>query len=298
MIAWPAYAQKKPVVEEQKTWEEKFIESNKEISAWFDGVTEGIDIFLVGKRVTKEKNKSSIRIDNTTTITEAENFLNTTSIAIKPRLQNLEEFLQLKFTTYDEDETGRGVESSYLRKTQRRKNYGATLGFFRKLGRVRTTFQPRIELQDPLKVSHTLGFESVAQMKNFRLNPKLEFFADANKGVGTFQAINLNYEFNQIWGITFINEGEYQEKLHKLFVTNGFALSQNYSEKTGFIYSWLFHSHNRERYHLYDHIVSVTWQQNVYRNILDFQLQPYWDFAKDNRFKGKSGLIFNISINF
>ena len=304
IIGWPAYAQKKPVdtnepiQEKEFDWEEKFIQSNRDISTWFDGVTEGIDLFLVGKRVTRAKNKSSIRIDNTTTVTESDNFNNTSSISIRPRLQNLEEFLQLKFTSYDEKEDGRGVESGYLRKTQRRKNYGATLGFFRKLGNVRTTFQPRIELQDPLKVSHSLGFESVGEIKNFQLNPKLEFFADADKGTGTFQAVNLHYAFDPVWGITFINEGEYQEKIHKLFVTNGLALSQEFSEKTAFTYSWIFNSHNRERYHLHEHIVSVTWHQNIYRNILDFQLQPFLGFAKDNRFKGKSGVIFNISLNF
>lgn len=314
-IGLPAIAQKRPVIQsevrsekkterpvkkddKEKDWEQSFIQSNREISAWFDGVTEGIDLFLVGKRVTKEKNKSSFRIDNTTTITETENFNNTSSIAIRPRFKNLEEFLQLKFTSYDEKEDGRGVENGYLRKTQRRKNYGATLGFFRKLGNVRTTFQPRIELQDPLKISHSLSFESVAEIKKFQMNPKIEFFADADKGTGVFQALNFNYEFGPIWDLTLINEGEYQEKIHKLLVTNGFAFGQQYNEKTGFTYSWILNSDNRERYHLGKHVVSVTWHQNIYKNILDIQLQPFLEFDKANRFKGKSGVIFNISINF
>lgn len=318
MTAMSAYAQNEPAIKEEprqekpaekkvkkeekkdddKSWEETFIKSNRDISTWFDGVTEGIDLFLVGKRVTKTRNKSSFSIDNTTTITENKNFNNTSSISIRPRLQNLEEFMQLKFSSYDEKEDGRGVENGYLRTTQRRKNYGATLGFFRKLGNVRTTFQPRIELQDPLKVSHSLSFESVAELKQFQMNPKLEFFADADKGTGTFQAVNFNYEFTPVWAITFINEGEYQEKAHYLYVTNGLALSQSYSEKTGFTYSWIFNSHNREKYHLQAHTLLVTWHQNIYRNILDFQLQPNLSFNKDNRFKGKSGIIFNISINF
>lgn len=308
-MTWPAYAQKVPVIkknpageikpeETENIWEERFIQSNKDISKWFDGVTEGIDLFLVGKRVSRFKNKSSFSIDNTTTVTETENFNNTTSIAIRPRFKNLEQFMQLKFATYDEKEDGRGVENGYLRTTQRRKNYGATLGFFRKLGNVRTTFQPRIELQDPLKVSHSLAFESLGEAKHFQLNPKFELFADADKGTGTFQAINLNYVFTPVWAVTLINEGEYQEKLHKLLVTNGLALSQNFAEKTTFTYSWIFNSDNREKYHLTGHTVLFTWRQNVYRNILDFQLQPNLNFEKDNRFKGRAGVIFNISINF
>ncbi len=291
-------AEKKPQDNERSEWEEAFIQGNKDISNWFDGFTEGIDLFLVGKRVTKEKNKSNIRIDNTTIIAERENFNNISTIAIRPRLQNLEQFMQLKFTSYDEKEDGRGVENGYLRKTQRRKNYGATIGFFRKLGRVRTSFQPRITLQDPLKVAHSLAFESVAELTKFRMNPKFELFADPDKGTGTFQAVNFHYEFTPIYSLTLINESEYQEKIHKMSVTNGFAVGHEFSEKTGFTYSWIFNSHNRERYHLEGHSISVTWHQNVYRNILDFQLTPHIDFNKAARFKGTTGLVFNISLNF
>jgi hypothetical protein len=297
-MALPAHAQKEAVIEKEKTWEEQFLKTNLQVSKWFDGVVNGVDVFLVGKRVSKTKSESSFSIDNTTTVTETENFNNTTSIAFRPRLQNLEEFMQLKFTTYNENEKSRGVENNALRTTQRRKNYGATLGFFRKLGNVRTTFQPRIELQDPLKVSHSLAFESVAESKQFSVNPKLEFFADADKGTGTFQAINFNYEFNPTWALTFINESEYQERLHQLFFTNGFSLNQSYSEATSFSYSWLMSSHNREVYHLQTHTLFVGWHQNIYRNILDFSLQPNMVFDKDNQFKGKSGIIFNISVNF
>ena len=289
---------KQPGPPERSEWEEVFIQKNREFSQWFDSFTEGIDLFLVGKRVSKEKNKSSIRVDNTTTVTESDNFLNTTSVAIRPRLQNLEEFMQLKFESYDENQDGRGVENRYLRKTQRKKNYGATVGFFRKLGNVKTSFQPRITLQDPLKVAHSLAFESVAEHEKFKTNPKFELFADPDKGTGTFQAINFNYEFNPVYSLTLINEAEYQEKIHKIFVTNGFAVGQEYSEKTGFTYSWTFSSHNREKYHLDSHTVSVTWHQNIYRNILDTQLTPYLVFSKDRRFKGVSGVIFNISVNF
>lgn len=291
-------AQQEPVIPNESDWERKFIQTNKAISTWFDGVIEGIDLFLVGQKITNERNKSSFRIDNTTTVTEGENYYNVTSLTVRPRLQNLEEFMQLKFTTYDEKEDGRGVENGYLRKKQRHENYGATVGLFRKLGDVRTTFQPRIELQNPLKVSHSLGFESVAEIKLLKINPKLEFFADADKGAGTFHAINLNYELNLAWSFTFINEAEYQDKIHKFFVTNGFVFGQRYSDKTGFTYSWIINSHNREVYHLEEHVVAATWNQNIYRNILDFQLQPFLNFSKTNYFKGKTGVIFNLSLNF
>lgn len=293
-LVWDAQAQN----QSKSDWEKSFIQSNKDISEWFDGLTEGIDLFLVGEKITQQKNKSSFRIDNTSTSAEGENFSNTTSLTIKPRLHNLEEYFQLKFTTFDEDDDGRGVEGGYLRKNQRRRNYGASVGFFRKLGQVRTTFQPRIQLEDPLQITHNLAFESVSNWQAFQVNPKLELFASPTKGTGTFQAINIYYVFNPLFNITLINEAEYQQKINTLSTANGFAIGHQYLEKTLFTYSLIFNSTNRESYHLESYSVFVTWNQMIYRNILSTQLTPRLDFEKEKGFKGQAGLVFNISLNF
>ena len=281
-----------------KTTEQDLIQTNIDISNWFDSVTEGLDLFLVGKKITKEKNKSSFKIENTSTSVEGENFSNVTSLSIRPRFQNLEEYFQLKFTTYDEAEEKRNTERGYLRRKTREQNYGATLGFFRKLGRVKTTFQPRIELQDPLKVSHSLAFESVADYKYLAFNPKLELFADAKKGVGVFQAYNFHIPINTTFSMTFINDGEYLEKLHSLSVTNGVALGQNLDDKTGLTYSLLFDSESRPVYYMTDYTTLITWHQVIYKNILDYQITPNINFDKKRSFKGRAGISLSIGINF
>ena len=252
----------------------------------------------MGKKITKEKNQSSFKIENTSTSVEGENFSNVTSLSIRPRFQNLEEYFQLKFTTYDEADEKRKVERGYLRRKTREQNYGATLGFFRKLGRVKTTFQPRIELQDPLKVSHSLAFESVADYKYLAFNPKLELFADARKGVGVFQGYNLYIPINTTFSVTFINDGEYLEKLHAFSVTNGVAIGQNLNDKTGLTYSLLFNSENRPVYYMTDYTTLITWHQVIYKNILDYQITPNVNFNKTKSFKGRAGIILNIGINF
>ncbi|MFN3454932.1 MAG: hypothetical protein ACK41T_08235 [Pseudobdellovibrio sp.] len=274
------------------------IQGNRDIAEWFDDITEGLDIFLVGKRITEEKNKSSFRIDNTTTSSEGENLKNSTSLGVNVRLRNVEEYFHLKFTSYDEDEQGHGVENSYLRKTQRTKNYGATVGFFRTLGNIKTKFQPRIELKNPINISHSLSFESMAKVQDLQVNPKTEFFASAANGVGMFQAINLNYELTKKEAITFINEAEYQEKIAQLSVTNGIVLSQVVTQKSFLSYSWLLKSLSRESYHLDNQSISVTWGETVYKNILEYQLTPYISFDKSHRFKGLVGVVFNIGIIF
>ncbi len=283
---------------QEKSTAQGLIQTNIDVSNWFDSLTEGIDLFFVGKKITKEKNKSSFKIENTSTSTEGENFSNVTSLSIRPRFQNLEQYFQLKFTTYDEADEKRKAERGYLRRKTRDQNYGATLGFFRKLGRVKTTFQPRIELQDPLKVSHSLAFESVADYKFLAFNPKLELFANASKGVGVFQAYNFNIPINTTFSLTLINDGEYLDKQHSLSVTNGFALNQALTEKSGLAYSMLFNSVNRPVYFMTDYTTLITWHQIIYKNILDYQITPNINFDKKKDFKGRTGIILNIGINF
>ena len=282
----------------EKTTEQELIQTNIDVANWFDSLTEGVDLFFVGKKITKEKNRSSFKVENTSTSTEGENFSNVTSLSIRPRFQNLEQYFQLKFTTYDEADEKRKAERGYLRRKTRDQNYGATLGFFRKLGRVKTTFQPRIELQDPLMVSHSLAFESVADYKYWVFNPKLELFANATKGAGIFQAYNFNIPINTTFSLTLINDGEYLDKLHSFSVTNGFALNQALNEKSGLAYSMLFNSINRPVYYMTDYTTLITWHQIIYKNILDFQVTPNINFDKKRDFKGRAGIILNIGINF
>ncbi|MEQ1722176.1 MAG: hypothetical protein ABL930_03310 [Pseudobdellovibrio sp.] len=281
-----------------ETFEEKFISSNRTISLWFDSVADGLDLFLVGKRITKAKNESYIRIENNTYSQSGVPTTNETNLLINPRLPNLEKYWNLKFTSYDEQESGRGSEKDYLRQSPRERNYGASLGLFRKFGAVRTVFQPRIELKDPLAISHSLAFESVADFTTYQINPKFEFYASASKGTGTFQALNFNFTLNKIFTLTLINEGDYEDKLHKYSVTNGFSFGQYVNENNAMAYSWLFFSNNRDNYHLNAYSISISWYHLLYKKILDFRLTPHVDYARNRDFQGTPGITFQISLNF
>ena len=283
---------------EEPTLEQKLIEKNIEISNWFDSMAEGVDLFLVGKKVTNKRNESNINVENTSYSRESENFVNVTSISANPRLPNLEAYWNLKFTTYDEHAISPRTENGYVRQTPREKNYGASVGFFRKLSNVRVAFQPRIELQDPLRVSHSLSFESVLDYTTYKVNPKFEFFANATKGAGLFQALNFNIKLSDIYSLTFRNEGEYEDKIHRYSVTNGVSLGQVVSDISGLDYGLAFYSNNRENYHLDGYSVSVTWSHVIYRNILDYSLTPHLDFTETEHFRGFVGFVFTTRIHF
>ncbi len=282
----------------EPTLEEKLIKSNIAISNWFDGVAEGLDLFLVGKKLTNRRNDTSVKIENSSFLTDGQGFKNTSGLGVNLRLPNLEDYFQLKFTSYDEKSENRTGKNNYLRQAPRERNYGASVGVFRKLGNIRTAFQPRVELQDPLKISHSLSFESVADMKTFKVNPKLEFFATPTKGTGVFQALNFNWVLSKIYSLTWINEGEYEEKLHKLTVNNGLALGEFVNPKSTLTYSWMFTSDNRDEYHLVGYSLAVSWNQLLYKKILDYELTPHLDFSKENSYRGIAGLVFSVNLNF
>lgn len=284
--------------EEEKTWEQTFIDSNIAVSRWFDGVAEGLDLFIVGRRVTNRVNESSLRIENMTVSQEGKDVTNSFSFGINPRLPNLEEYWHLKFATYDEREEKRSGQADYLRRGQRERNYGATVGVFKKLGNVRTSFEPRIELRDPLSVSHSLSFESVANMKTYEINPKLEFWATPDKGVGTFQAMNFYFRLDKIWSVTLINQGDYQEKTHLYTVTNGFSLGEILTPKSALSYNAFFISTNQPSYHLESVNLGVTYSQILYRKILDFQVTPNIDFQRAENFQSRLGITLAINLNF
>ncbi len=282
----------------EPTFEESFIESNKAISKWFDGMADGIDLFLVGKRITTSRNESSIKIENSTFSVAGTGVTNETSISINPRFPNLEKYWNLKFSTYDEKEDSRGADRAYLRQEPRARNYGASVGLFRMLGSVRTAFQPRIELQDPLNISHSLAFEGLIQLETFHINPKLEFFANAKRGTGIFHALNFNFILSPLFSLTLLNEAEYEERLHKYSTTQGFSLGQFVNTKNVLAYGLLIFSNNRDNYHLDSYSFSVAWSHILYKKILDFKLTPHLDFLRERDFIGLAGINFQLNLNF
>lgn len=279
-----------------ESWEESMIAGNIAISEWFDGLAEGVDIFLAGQQYSTQQNKTAVLIESAFYYNEKDHYSDATSFNLNLQLPNVEEYWQVTFTNYDETKE-RGISESYLRQTPRERDPGATVGFFRKLGDVKASFQPRIGFADTYKISHSLTFESVAERgKGYRVNPKLQFYADADDGTGIFEAINFNFILSPIYSLTFINEGDYEDRAHLFSVTNGVALGHWFSRRSSISYNLFLYSTNRPNYQLSGGNVSISWSQTLYKNMLDYQLIPNVDFAAEDNYRGIPGitLIFNL----
>ncbi len=288
--------QAKEAEKSNKSWEQKFIVGNIAVSEWLDTLAEKVDLFLTGKKLTTRQNETNVRIESSTFVVEREGVSNSGSINVNLRLPNLEEYWQLKFSNYDENEDRKGIQRGDLRTVPRERNYGATLGLFRKLGNVRTAFQPRIGLQNPLKVSHSLSFESSANYQNSDITPKLEFFANPDRGTGFFPSMNVHFQLSHIFSLTLINEGEYDDKTHLFSVTNGFSFGQGVTDRSSLSYNLIFGSVNQPSYRLDSYSLSMSWSHLLYRKMLDYRITPHLDFLNAKGYEGVPALTFTIGL--
>lgn len=283
---------------EMSPLETSLIEDNKAVTRFFESTAQGLDLFLVGKDVSTVPNKTHLVLENSTYLQNDTAARNQSNVNVQLNLPNFEEYWQLKFSSYDEEEQKRNVEQGYIGQAPVPKNYGATVGFFRKLGDVKASFQPRVELKNPLDVSYTITLESVAELKHFKLNPELQLFANPDQGVGNYLALNANFKLASHWNLTLINNAEYAEKQSLLNVTNGFSFGEFLSETMNISYNWLFFGNNVGNYHLQGYSLSTGFTQELYKRILRYQAIPHLDFDKSTNFVGSPGFTFNLFLQF
>lgn len=284
--------------EEETTLGEELLGAHQGISNWFKSAADGLDLFIVGKRVTKRANETQVQVINTSYSMEGQEVLNQTLFTINPRLPNLEEFFKLTFTSYDERAERRGVNQNYLRNSPRDTNYGTTLSFFQRLEKVRVTFQPRVELQDPLKVSHSLAFESIAKYKIVNINPKFELFANPTSGTGVFGAFNFHYTLNKTLSLAQINQGTYEEKQRYFNTLHGISLDHALDDVNILSYGLIFLSNNRPKFHLDLYSFSITHAVTLYKEIIDLKVTPHLDFSRASSFKGQAGVTASLILTF
>lgn len=286
-----------PIPSPDEGWMTRILRVNVAWSERLNAMAEGIDVYLIGRKVTQRKNETRIRIENSTFIEERQGVHNTTAFNADVRLPNVEDYWNLKFTSYDEQADRRRVKRGNYRQDSRPQNYGATVGLTQAIGPVRTIFQPRIELKDPLRVAHSLSFETVADFKTWQANPKLEFFANPESGTGIFGQLNFNFIFTPVYSVLWVNDGNYVESENMLTTNNGLSLLQIVNDSSSLSYSVYVNSNNRPNYHLNSYSFSVAWSQMIYRNILDYQIIPHLDFFTGH-FMGIPGLIVNLNLTF
>lgn len=279
-------------------FEAAFLDTNVTISNWFYEMADGLDLFLAGERITNKKNETRARLEGSWLTKEFDEPKINANFNVNLRLPNIEEYWNLKFTSYDESKEKRAADKTKLKSSQREKDYGASVGFFQKVGKVRASFQPRVSFTNSLKLSHSLTFESIVIEPLFQVNPKLEFYGNSDIGTGVFIAFNFFYPLTRDWSLTWINDGDYVSRSHLFSTSNGFSLRNAYSETSAWTYGLIFDSNNLPEYHMESYSLSASWSRSIYKNILDCSITPFFEFPKVRNFSKVFGISFAAALNF
>ncbi|HAG92366.1 MAG TPA: hypothetical protein DCL41_10860 [Bdellovibrionales bacterium] len=278
--------------------ESNLIDFNRYLSEKLDHWADKLDVYLSDKRFTDKKNKTAVKINYFTRYEEGGNTDSSFNFNLDLRLPNMEEKWALTFTSYDEVEESRGVRSTQQRTQPRQRNYGAGLALLQELGRIRTTFRPRLELKDPLQTRYSLMFESTADAKPYRLRPKLELFADSEQGTGQFVSINMELSTDTRYSINLFSEEQYQDAKNLFTTTHGFSVGTAVTKNSQMGPAVSFYSTNRESFHLEDMTVSFGFSHQPYRKIIHYSLNPYSRFSKLDNFKGHVGVTLDLDLIF
>lgn len=284
--------------ERNRSMKERFMDTSDNIGERVDRMADAIDMLLAGKRYTKLENRSNARVSQVITHSEGGRTRTSTDFNLNLRLPNLEKRWAIRFTSYDEAEESRDLQQRRVRTRPRREEYGAAVGFFKQFYKVKTTFQPRLVLRDPLEMSYVLRFETSAKFSWVRLVPRLELFADALKGTGEFVSLEFIIPLSKRLEMSIQNEEEYRER-GNLFTTNhGLTFDYALSSTQGLGLSFIWGSSSRPSFHLDNFTIAPSYAQEIFRDRLRYSLTPFLLFAKSDRFKGDAGATLNVVVIF
>lgn len=282
---------------EDQSFQKKMIETNIEVSEELDSYADKIDIWLTGKRVSNKKNETRVFIESQMGIQQESIPNYSSNIGAELKLPNFEEHWRLKFSNRNRTEE-RGQGPRYLQKQTQPKKVGASVGFFRNLGGVRTQYQPKILLQSQPEISHSLEFSQSWDLEYFKIEHELELFADADLGTGVGHGLIFSKTLNKKFILRQSNDSRYLDRTHFYNLTSSLTLGESLTKTSGLGYSTFISGINREVYHMSQFGFSIGYSETIYKKILDYSVTLHQTFSEELKFRGIVGLTFVVVLNF
>jgi hypothetical protein len=219
-------------------------------------------------------------------------------LGLNLRLPNTEKRWQARFATYDEEQESRDMQQRRVHTAPRARDPGASLFFLRKLGDFRTTFQPKLQLKNPLEMSYVFKIASETDAKPVKIAPELQLFTDARNGTGEYFSTAFSGWIFPRTQLTFDNEEEYHERDHSFTTRHGLSLDHSLSDTQAIGCALIASSINHPQFHLDTLNYSASFAHEFYKDLLKYAVSPFIGFAKQDRFKGKVGMSFTLTIIF
>jgi hypothetical protein len=261
-------------------------------------LVEKLDLALAGKQFSKDRNTTRINLSQLVSYTEGGKIVKSTDLGVNLRLPNTEKRWQARFSTYDEEQESRDMQQRRVRTTPRARNPGASLFFLRQLGSIRTTFQPKLQLKNPLEMSYVLKMESETDYKPVKITPQMQLFADAVNGTGEYFSTSFSFKVFERTELTLDNEEEYHELAHQFSTRHGLSMDHSLNDSQAVGWALIGSSLNHPHFHLDTLNFSTSFAHEVYRDLLKYVISPFVGFAKADGFKGKAGVSFTLTVIF
>jgi hypothetical protein len=282
----------------EKTIETRILKAGDAVQRVVEKTAERTDLLIAGKRYTKKKNKSKITYRQFVTFQDGRGVKFPGDFGFSLRLPNLEKRWQLRFSSYDEEADRRNLQQQRVRTTAPPKDYGAGLFFFEKLGNIKTSFQPRLLLTNPLAMSYTLRFENEANVEWIKLNSRVELFADPKKGTGQYSSLEFRFRLGERTDLGFQNSEEYTERNNFFSTQHGLTLDYSLTPTRAIGTGLNALCNNKAQYHLDQYTYSWVIAEQIYPERLLMSLTPFIGFYKAKGFQGKTGITLQAYLTF
>lgn len=280
------------------TFEQRTLEAGKRLGRQIDRAAEAIDITLAGKKYTRKKNTSSLSVTQAMNWKEGGEYRPSTSLGVNLRLPNVERRFQLRFASYDEESEQRDISQTRVRTQPREQDFNAGFLFFQKLGNVTTEFQPQLQLKDPLEMKYLLTFDSSSKAGNFKLKPKLQFFADPKKGTGQYFKLEMLLELNEFTDLVIENSEEYQGGTRLFLTQNAVSIDHSLSDRKAVSTTLTSRSNSAGKFHHDALVYAATYKEVIYKDQLSYLVSPYITFERIYRYKGRTGMTVSLTVTF
>lgn len=290
-----------PPKEEEGFFQKTLLKTSDFGAKTIDTMSNKLDMMLAGEKTTNKKTTSKLILRNDFYSLEGRKQIDYKLRAdVRLNLPNLEEKWTLNFTSYDDDEDERGIQRNRLKTAPRPENYGASVMLLKKLGDIDFTFRPKLQLVDKrIVTSHLLRFESEADMKTYKILPRLELFAKASTGTGQLFAINFEYMVNDKFVLALINEEEYVDFENTFSTNHELALLQSLSKSKSLKYATLFESSSEpDNFHLTQYTFYLSYKHMLYKDKLHYAVSPRLIFPESTGYSHLLALVLNIDFIF
>lgn len=276
------------------------VRQNIEVSKRVDSFAQRIDLFLTGEKVTGRENESTLVLSNRLDWKEGGEVEYKPHFDVDLRLPNLEKKWKLKLSSYDNSEVGSGVDRSRVDAQSAGENYGTSIEFVEDLQKYKVSFRPRLQLSPTLGMSYLLRFRREIKLSNTsQFRPTYTLFARPEDGTGVFISYNTSIQSGKQSLIKWINEGEYTNKENIFKTNNGLSHSRPLRWRhTNLVHSLVFESINRPSFHLERIVLSSGFYHKAMYRVFHYAITPYVAFAKEDNFKGKFGMRFDLNFIF